>query len=64
MLASAEDLTDKVSRVRVHMAVFAEASWKLISDCQLMPLPGAGWSLAECSSGSLGGSSGQPEKPA
>lgn len=42
MVAFAEDITNKISRVRVHMAVFAEASWKLISDFQLRPLPGAG----------------------
>lgn len=36
------------------MAVFAEASWELISNCQLLPLPGAQWSLAECSLVSVG----------
>lgn len=61
MAASAEDSMNKISRAHVHMAVFLEASWELVSDCQLLPLPGAGRSLAECSPVSVG-SSGQLEK--
>lgn len=54
MVASAEDSGNKISRAHVHMAVFAEVSWELISDCQLLPLPGAGQSLTECSPVSVG----------
>lgn len=54
MVASAEDSGNKISRAHVHMAVFAEVSWELISDCQLLPLLGAGQSLTECSPVSVG----------
>lgn len=54
MVTSAEDNGNKISRAHVHMAVFVEASWELISDCQLLLLPGVGQSLIECSPVSVG----------